>query len=330
VPNKWANDPAMNKKAEMTLIDTPVFLVGSERSGTTLLRLMLDHHPKIAFNLESEYIVTQISDDGVYPEIVRYREWLKNDRVFQHSHFEIDERLDYTELVNDFLNQKKTRDNKQIVGATIHFHFHKLAQIWPSAKYIYLYRDGRDVASSVVRMGWAGNVYVAADWWLKAEQEWDEVRQALDSDNWIEIRYEDLIAKTELELERICTFIGVERSRAMLDYVQNSTYQSPDPSLSYQWKTTMRKVDVQRLEEKLGDRLSSRGYELSGLPRISISGLEKSLLRLHSRLRAYLDRLRRYGAVLTFQETLSRRFGLDQAHRNAVRKIDSIIDANLK
>ena len=37
--------------------ETPVFLIGSERSGTTLLRLMLDHHPNIAFNLESDFLV---------------------------------------------------------------------------------------------------------------------------------------------------------------------------------------------------------------------------------------------------------------------------------
>ena len=47
----------------------PVFLVGSERSGTTLLRLMLDHHPDIAFNLESVYIVAKISEDGTFPEL---------------------------------------------------------------------------------------------------------------------------------------------------------------------------------------------------------------------------------------------------------------------
>jgi hypothetical protein len=313
-----------------TLVERPVFLVGSERSGTTLLRLMLDHHPAIALNPESEFIVTQVADDGAYPDIRRYREWLRNDRVFQLHQFSIDERLDFVELVNDFLNQKRLRDKKDIVGATVHFQFRKLRGIWPRAKYIYLYRDGRDVASSITRMGWAGNVYVAADWWLQAEKEWQEVRPALDGEDWIEVRYEDLVADSRAQLERICTFLGIEYSEKMFDYVKTSTYAAPDVSLIAQWKKGMRKVDVQRLEAKIGHRLLGRGYELSGYPRIPVPWLASKWLYLHSRLNVFAFRIRRFGAAPTFLEILSRRLGLKQVHQRAVRRIDRIINANLR
>ena len=52
---------------EQVPLRDPVFLVGSERSGTTLLRLMLDHHPAIAFDKEADYMVTMVSDAGVLP-----------------------------------------------------------------------------------------------------------------------------------------------------------------------------------------------------------------------------------------------------------------------
>lgn len=48
-------------------IESPVFLVGSERSGTTLFRLMLDHHPQIAFFFEFEYAVAMMSPTGSSP-----------------------------------------------------------------------------------------------------------------------------------------------------------------------------------------------------------------------------------------------------------------------
>jgi hypothetical protein len=314
----------------MTFVESPIFLVGSERSGTTLLRLMLDHHPRIAFHHEAEYIVTQIADDGTFPEKGRYREWLRNDRVFQHSPFTIDERLDFVALVNDFLIQKKTRDNKELVGATIHYQFRKLGKIWPRAKYIYLYRDGRDVAKSAMRMGWAGNTYSASDRWLEAETEWDKVRASLDRVDWTEIRYEDLIASTEPNLERICDFLGVAYSEKMLDYVKDSTYSAPDARLKQQWKTRMPKLEVQRLEDKLGDRLLLRGYELSGHPRIRVTNLTRKYLYLQSRLKVFLFRLTQYGVALTLQETLSRRFGLTRIHLGTVKRINQIINASLK
>jgi hypothetical protein len=291
---------------------------------------MLDHHPRIAFNGESEYIVAQISDQGAFPETARYRQWLERDRIFQGSRFSVDARLDFVALVNDFLSQKRLRDGKEIVGATVHWHFRRLHSVWPRAKYIYLYRDGRDVAHSVMRMGWAGNVYVAADRWLAAETEWDALRTALHPDRWIELRYENLVADARAELQRVCAFLGVEYSDKMFDYVNTSTYAAPDSRLNHQWKTGMRIADVQRLEAKLGGRLLSRGYELSGHPQIPVAALARRYLYLHSRTRAFLFRLRRYGVALTFQEMLARRFGLDGVHRRAVSRINQIVDANLK
>jgi hypothetical protein len=312
------------------ICDSPIFLVGSERSGTTLLRLMLDHHPDIAFNLESEFLVTQIPDDGVFPDVRDYCEFLRNDRVFRHSRFEIKDGLDYVAMVNDFLEQKRTRDGKAIVGATVHYQFSKLGRIWPKAKYIYLFRDGRDVANSVVGMGWAGNVYAAADWWIAAENEWGHYRRRIPDGSWIEVRYEDLIANPREQLTRICRFLGVDYSDRIFDYVKNSSYTMPDVALNYQWKKRMGKKDVQRLEAKMGDRLLSRGYELSGHPRIALSSIDKTYFALHSRIGAYVHQFRKFGTLLVIRAMIARRLGLKAQYRRIRRMLDEIVDANLK
>ncbi|MEQ1854770.1 MAG: sulfotransferase [Chthoniobacteraceae bacterium] len=314
----------------MPLVDSPVFLVGSVRSGTTLLRLMLDHHPRIAFNLESEYLVRQVSDDGKHPDMAQYRAWLREDRMFQHSRFSVDERLDFLGLVNDFLSQKRARDSKEFVGATVHVQFHKLHRIWPNARYVHIYRDGRDVANSAMRMGWAGNIYVAADMWLTAVKEWERLRPMLRQDAWLEVRYEDLIANPRSELKRICEFIGVEFSERMFDYASKTSYELPDVTLNYQWKTGMRRLDVQRLEAKMGDQLSAMGYAPSGYPRVSVSRPLRSWLYFDSRFGAFLFRLRRYGVALTLREALFRRLGLRKAHEIAMREMNVITDATLK
>ena len=324
--------PGHGVRAELMSVNSnsPVFLVGCERSGTTLLRLMLDHHPDIAFNLESDFLVNQISDDGSFPDAGDYREFLRNDHIFQHSHFEIKGNLDFVAMANDFLEQKRTRDGKAIVGATIHYHFSNIGRIWPKAKYIYLYRDGRDVANSVVGMGWAGNAYVAADWWLEAEMEWERCRGTIPEGSWIEVRYKELIANPSEQLTRICHFLGVEYTDRMFDYAKNSSYGPINPDLIDRWKTKTSKEAVQKIEEKIGDRLLLRGYELSGYPRITISKIEKRYLYLHSRIGAFLYRIQKYGAVLSIWETITRRLGLKGQHARIKRMINKIDDANLK
>lgn len=308
----------------------PIFLVGSERSGTTLLRLMLDHHPEIAFNLESEYMMSQVADDGAFPPMDAYRDWLARDRVFRHSRFAIDPDLDYVALLNDFLRQKRDRDGKRHVGATVHYHFSRLKWIWPDAKYIYLYRDGRDVARSVVQMGWAGNPYQAADWWLHAEREWESVRGHLPEGRWLEVRYEALIAEPRAELERICSFIGTKFDERLFDYTRDSSYEMPDPRLNYQWRKKMAPRDLRMVEAKIGTLLTRRGYELSGLPPLRVQPWDERLSHIQSRLATMMGRVRKFGLILFLRELVSRRLGLAAWNRSVMAEIDRVVDQGLR
>jgi len=90
----------MNTDNPSSFIDKPIFLVGAERSGTTVLRLMLDHHPQIAWCYEFEYVVDQISNNGDFPQLEAYYEWLETHRIFQGTGFEVDRSLSYPQLAN--------------------------------------------------------------------------------------------------------------------------------------------------------------------------------------------------------------------------------------
>lgn len=64
----------MNTDNSSSFVDKPIFLVGAERSGTTVLRLMLDHHPQIAWCYEFEYAVDQMLDNGDFPKLEAYND----------------------------------------------------------------------------------------------------------------------------------------------------------------------------------------------------------------------------------------------------------------
>lgn len=310
-------------------ISQPYFLVGAERSGTTLLRLMLNYHPEITWCNEFEYAVDQIEYDE-WPDLADYYKWLEIHRIFQDSHFEIDTSLTYPQLVNSFLYQRLVRDNKSIVGATVHRHFDRLPKIWPNARYIHVVRDGRDVARSCIGMGWAGNVWRGVERWIDAEEMWKELSQKLSPDQKLEIVYEDLIVNYVETLKRICDFIGVEYNPAMLDYVHYSDYSLPQPSLIQQWKKKQTNRQIQLVESRVADMLTERNYALSGLEPITVTPWDKVTLRMHDWWGRINSRHQNIGSALFVSDYLARRLRISSWQKKTQLKINEIQRKNLK
>lgn len=302
----------------------PIFLVGAERSGTTLLRLMLDHHPRIAWQAEFEYAVDRITGDDNWPDLDAYREWLPTRRIFREAEFTIDPELDYPQLVRSFLDQKREREDREFLGATVHRSFHRLARIWPRARYIHIVRDGRDVVRSGIAMGWAGNMWIGADLWLDAERLWDDTCESIPASERFELRFEALIAEPRETLTALCEFIGVSFDERMLSYPKDTTYGRPDKDLLQQWRGSLNEREIRRAEARMGTMLCARGYELSGLPALEVSSPGAVVLRLHDLCARMVFRMKRYGLSVVLQVFLARRMHLRKWERRLLLRIDSI------
>lgn len=311
------------------LIAQPYFLVGAERSGTTLLRLMLNYHPKITWCNEFEYAVDQL-ENNQWPKLDAYYDWLETHRIFQDSKFDIDTKLSYPELVNSFLHQRLVRDDKSIIGATVHRHFDRLAKIWPEARYIHIVRDGRDVARSCIGMGWAGNVWRGVERWIESEKIWQEFSQHLAPEQKLEVVYEDLIVNYVDTLTMICDFIGVEYDSAMLEYVHSSDYSLPEPALIQQWKKKQTDRQVQLVESKISDMLVERNYTLSGLPIIKVNIFEKILLHIHDWWGRINHRHKNIGSALFVEDYLARRLKITAWKKQTQLRINEIQRRRLK
>jgi Sulfotransferase family len=94
----------------------------------------------------------------------------------------------------------------------------QLAALHPDAKFIHLIRDGRDVAISQIGLGW-DSYYERSkfDWTLAMEMR----RRYIGSfcaDRILDVRYEDLIARTETTIKQICAFLDERFEPAMLEW----------------------------------------------------------------------------------------------------------------
>lgn len=312
------------------MIERPVFLVGAERSGTTVLRLMLDHHPRIAFSSEFEYAVDLVPEAEGWPDLEGFGHHLARSRVFRDHGYRIDPSLSYPELVDDFLRQKRGRDGATHVGATVHRNFDRLGRIWPDARYVHIVRDPRDVARSCIGMGWAGNVWTGSAEWVRIERLWDRIREGLGPDRFVEVRSEDLMHDPPSSLARVCSLFGLEYDPAMLSYSEDSTYGPPDPSLCYQWRRKLSEREIRLVEARVGPLLTDRGFEPSGLPPLEVSTAMELALRLQDKRSRIGHRLRTLGPRLYAEDVVARRVG-SRSWRDRVRsRINEVERALLK
>lgn len=310
--------------------DGGLFLVGAERSGTTMLRLMLGHHPMLAWQNEFEYTVDRVGTGGRFPGLDSYRSFLEQHRVFRANGYEIDAALEYPDLVRSFLAQCRGRAEKPLVGATVHRHFDRLLEIWPDARFIHLVRDPRDVAPSVVGMGWAGNVYHACERWIESERTWDRVAERIGQDRFIELRFEKVLADPAGELARVCSFIGIDFDASMLSFHEQTSYSAPDASASQRWSRKLSIRDVRLIEGRAGDLIESRGYEASGHEPLTPGQLGKFLLRVQNKAAHVRWNIDRYGLGLYMKAQFAKRLGGSQLWARTKRQLDDIDRGFLK
>lgn len=309
---------------ERACVVEPVFLVGSERSGSTLLTHMLDHHPQIAWALGLEFAVAPLEKPGEWPPLAVYYDYLDTNRIFQTSGLRVVPGLGYVELAHDFLAQERRRKGRPLVGATVHRNFDRLTWLFPACRFIHLVRDARDVSRSAIGLGFVGNVWRGAQWWVEAESLWSHLRRQLTDDRVHEVRYESLVREPLETLRRICDFIGVPYSPRMLSYPEDTKYKAPDAALADQWRRDMSAREIRIVEAVAGPLLVARGYALSGLPPLRLGSFEQLWLRENDRCRRIRFRIGREGIALVAGEFLARRLGWRSAARRLQRRRNQI------
>ncbi|SMP50639.1 ABC-type polysaccharide/polyol phosphate transport system, ATPase component [Desulfonatronum zhilinae] len=206
------------------------FIVGVGRSGTTLLRLMLDAHPDVAIPPETHFLAAMLQDPPASAE--KFMTMLTDAPTWGDFQLDAEKlRLDVTGLepfdlaraARLFYKHYAARFNKPRCGdksPPYVKYISALADVFPEARFIHMIRDGRDVALSY-KDKWFGpgrNLADAAVFWREHILQARLQARELTEGRYLELRFEDLIGSPEIFLKQICDFLDLTYSPAMLDY----------------------------------------------------------------------------------------------------------------
>ena len=217
------------------------FIVGVGRSGTTLLRMMLDAHPELAIPPET-YFVPRLADKAGTSHLTP--ELLLDTAVSDHRHrwkeFGISKeeyldrlraipKLNPGDAARAFYRLYAEQASKRRWGDKTPNYVQRMRRInsmLPESRFVHVIRDGRDVAVSwqrrLARRELPGLIPLErlAERWrgqiLKARE--DSAALA----HYMEVRYEQLVLDTESTLRQVAEFIELPWDPAMLDYHQGA------------------------------------------------------------------------------------------------------------
>lgn len=239
----------------------PIFIIGTERSGTNLLRLILNSHSNITiphpphilknfFRLQPLYsdltkdanFKTFIQDVVKMVELHPYPWEIKidKDRIFN--------RAEERNLINVFFaiyDLYLESTHKKRWGCKSTFMIYHIALIMhyrPNSKFIYMVRDGRDVAVSAKKTIFNHyNVYYTAQLWKKEQQIGIYWLNKLSKDSIFLMKYEELLDSPQDTVRSLCSFLNESYQDNMLNFFKTEEAKK-SVGISAAWSNTSKPI----------------------------------------------------------------------------------------
>ena len=260
------------------------FIVGVQRSGTTLLSVMLEKHPAILMEkrVMAFRIITCFKNlyDLLPFNLKQNKKALTAWMVKNDEKGRLAELIDYTNidqydtiraLIEGSIEKKTKGANKMIWGdkaPNLQHYINDLLLLIPEAKILHIVRDGRANAYSMSNRSYR-NLELSAQQWVDGNSYGLVNQQFLGKDNYKLVKYEKLLTNPEEEAKQICDFLGLEYAPEMinlsdekLDRKESYVKSFFDQSKIDKWKTQLSASEVRKIENIQGPLLKDLGYEL--------------------------------------------------------------------
>ena len=259
--------------------DSPIFIGGAGRSGTTLIRVILDSHPNITCGPELKVtpMLAELWHGFQTAHLPPLREYLLTpadiNRIFERMILSLMEK--YRDSSGKPRLAEKSPNNV--------FFFQHLSHIFPESPLIHVIRDGRDVVCSLLTMNWIDpktgqpieytrDARKAAQYWASAVLAGRKTGQnEAIRPRYMELRYEDIVARPEPTLKGLFAFLDEPWDPVVLDFHdqrrnlagESSADQVSRPLYTAsvgRWEKNLDEAGRQAVKEVAGDLLIELGY----------------------------------------------------------------------
>ena len=273
--------------------ERPIFVVGFQRSGTTLIQALLGAHPRIASPPETHFIFRiaslrdyygDLADDGnlrrvlhdtVHPPVP----------LFDDCGFDTDALFDRARsgprtyaaaldtVMADFARrQQKDRWCEKTPGQLAA----EVFDLCPSAQVVHIVRDPRDVVASSLETPWTrGDAAAVARHWRQFTLSNVRGGRVRGPGSMLQIHYEDLTSDPEPVLRVVCAFLGEDYVPEMLSDPgrrrptvaaavapwQGRALEPVSPNSQGTWRSRLGRLDRIRVAGIVADMLGPLGYE---------------------------------------------------------------------
>jgi hypothetical protein len=201
----------------MELSARPIFILGAPRSGTTLMRSIIDAHPNIFCPPWETGLFVRLDEmlNGDLPKIMQA----------EAPHFP----LCREELINwarrtcdDLMGLFAAKAGKPRWAEKTPAHVYNMrliGEVVPECQFIHMIRNGYEVVRSLQNMHWAPRqIGWSTERWTTSVAAGRECGAELGTARYLEVRYEDLTKRCEPTLRTLCEFLGEPFDGQMLGF----------------------------------------------------------------------------------------------------------------
>lgn len=267
-----------------------LFIFGAPRSGTTYVTIVVREHFDYGLCAEGKWVLREgmrlkrYGNLGVDANLQTLITQIRQYSMFEHFRTVYSEQLGrpldvtpmdivrhmpeetYAGVVYGVFASVAEQMQKHRIGNKYPDYWKNLpllSEWFPRAKFLYVVRDGRDVALSVIKQPWgAKTVYGCARRWVRIQESAFRFFETISPERYSVLYYEELLKAPGSAVDQLTEFLGVptddaRRSATVTDLKQRAKLGNYD-----KWRKSMSMRDIRAYESVAADWLWKHGYEL--------------------------------------------------------------------